>query len=138
MKFGWTDTVYRADLADIGNKLFEAAVSRDRITENQMIIVLVMAGMIIIPCCVMIVKRYLKNASSKQRSKDLESGESAPPTWRRRPMPEHIPMATMAQVPRIDQAFPAPPPLAVHHSVSMARPQERAVSNEVNTNGSGT
>ena len=117
LTWGGFDSIYKADIEEIGAKLFEAAVARERTETHLTVMILIMVGMIIVPAGIFGVKRYLKSASNKQRSKDIE--QAAPVAYRRIAAEPGVIIPPLSHLPRVDQ------PLAVHHSVSVARNTER-------------
>ena len=116
MSYRWQDLVYRQDMGEVGDKLYQAAKARESLGQSMTVIATLIGFMIVVPAVAYIIKRYLKQASSRQREKDLEHGTSA--QW---PNPARMvePIIPLVNLPRIaDQVHP---PLAVQHTVKVAR-----------------
>ena len=116
MSYRWQDLVYRADMGEVGEKLYEAAEDRERLGQNMTIIVVLLGFMFVVPIATYAIKRYLKQASDRQRGRDLEANTG--PQWpsAARVMEPVIPMVNMPRIADQPQI-----PLAVKHTVQVAR-----------------
>ena len=71
--------VYRKDLREIGEKLYEAALERETLDTAITVLAVCLGGLILIPIFVLGVRRYLKKVASKTGGSDLEMGNVTRP-----------------------------------------------------------
>ena len=78
MYFSWMESVYKKDLAELSQKLFDAASDRSDLWNQVGVLVIAVLGMVCVPALVFLVKAYLKNRVKKaeKNRKDLESGNN--------------------------------------------------------------
>ena len=89
MYFSWMESVYKKDLAELSQKLFDAATDRSELWNQVGILVIATLGMVLVPAMVFLVKAYLKNRVKKteRNRKDPEAGNNGntmamqPPAW---------------------------------------------------------